>query len=171
MPDHRWQPCQPIVLGYSHSFPGRLPSPTRDKGDETSAGHGHHSKIAVTGEKLVGLDRSQLIRGWQFSELTTTWCWRHGWGRRLARTRDSRPYGCPECLAMGDHGTARGAGPAAVVHTFTHWAAPDAHGCVRSVRLRTSFPTRRPGRGGSVPGGRGTAVRNPLPRRADAGRG
>ena len=72
---------------------------------------------------------------------------------------------------MWDHGTARCAGPAALVDTFTHWAAPDrAHGGVRSVSFRTSFPTRRPGLRGSVAGGRGAAVRKPLPRSAVAER-
>ena len=73
---------------------------------------------------------------------------------------------------MWHHGTARRTGPAALVDTFTHWAAPDrAHVGFRSVSFRTSFPTRRPGLRGSVPGGRGTAVRKPLPRRAVGGRG
>ena len=72
---------------------------------------------------------------------------------------------------MWHHGTARLACPAALVDTFAHRAAPDAHGGFRSVRFRTSFPTRRPGRRCSVPGGRGAAVRKPLPRRPDAGRG
>jgi hypothetical protein len=73
---------------------------------------------------------------------------------------------------MWHHGTARRACPAALVDAFTHWATPDrAHGGGRSVRFRTSFPTRRPGRRGSVAGGRGTAVCKPLPRSAVAGRG
>jgi hypothetical protein len=70
---------------------------------------------------------------------------------------------------MWDHCTARRTCPAALVDTFTHRAAPDrAHGGGRSVRFRTSFPTRRPGLRGSVAGGPGTAVRKPLPRRAIA---
>jgi hypothetical protein len=50
-------------------------------------------------------------------------------------------------------------------------AAPHTHDGGRSVRFRTSFPTRRPGGRGSVSADRGVAVRKPLPRRAEVGRG
>jgi hypothetical protein len=115
---------------------------------------------------------TQLIRGWQFPELAPTRRRRHWWWRRLASTGESRLYGRPKWLAMWHHGTARRTYPAALVHTFTHWAAPDyAHGGVRSVNFRTSLPTSRPEARGAVPAGRGTAVRRPLPRRAVVGRG
>ena len=131
--------------------------------DEAPAGLGNHSKTAVSRQKVVGLDKLQLIRGWHFSEVASTRSRRHWWGRRLARSGEPRLYGGPEWLAMWDHGTARCACPAALVDTFAHWAAPDrAHGKVRSVSFRTSFPTRRPGLRGSVAGGRGAAVRRPL---------
>jgi len=142
-----------------HQFPGPSPRPTRGKGDETPTGQRNHSKTTVTSEKLIGLDESQLIRGWQFLELASTRSRRHWWRRRLAGAGESRPYGCPEWLAVRHDGTAGRACPPAPVDTFAHWAAPDrAHGKVRSVSFRTSFPTRRPRLRGSVAG---AAVRRP----------
>jgi hypothetical protein len=114
---------------------------------------------------------AQLFRRRRFPQLAPT-CSRGDWGRRRFHCAwKSRPYRCPQWLAVGDNGTTRCACPAAAVYTFTDRAPPECtHGGGGSVRFRTSLPSRRPAPRGSVVGRRWTVVRRPLPRRTpDAG--
>ena len=89
-----------------------------------------------------------------------------------ATTTDGRKGAvCSKCLTVRHNGTARCAGPSSAVYTFTHRASPDCTHGGGLVRLRTSFPTKRPAERGSVVGCGWGVVRRPLPRRAPDGGG
>jgi hypothetical protein len=123
-----------------------LPRPlavlTRDEGDQASARQRSHLEITRRRQKVVGVDSTHLLRGRQFPKLAPTrsrghWCW-----YRLGGWKPG-PHRCPEWFPVRNHGTAGCARPAAAVYPFTDRASPHcAHPGGRSVRFRTSFPTR-----------------------------
>jgi hypothetical protein len=163
----RWSPCHahaahsqsgPTPAGASSFLLFPLPRPlavlTRDEGDQTSAGQRSHLEITRRHQKMVRVDSAHLLRGRQFPKLAPTrsrghWCW-----YRLGGWKPG-PHRCPEWFPVRHHGTAGRARPAAAVYPFTDRASPHcAHPGGRSVRFRTSFPTRRPARPDPVVGDR-----------------
>jgi hypothetical protein len=136
-------------------LPRPLAIPTRDEGDQTSAGQRSHLEITRRRQEVIRVDSPHLLRGRQFPYLASRWS-RGYWCRyRLGSAWKPRPHCRPELFTVRHDGTARCARPATAVYTFTDRASPDcAHPGGRSVRFRTSFPTRRPARPGSVVGDR-----------------
>jgi hypothetical protein len=153
-----------------------LPRPlavlTRDEGDQASAGQRSHLEITRRRQEVVRVDSAHFLRGRQFPQLASRWSRRHWWRYRLGSARKPRPDRRPEWFPVRHLGTARCARPAAAVYPLTDRASPDcAHPGGGLVRFRTSFPTRRPARRGSVAGDRGRVGLRPLPRRAPDGGG
>jgi hypothetical protein len=157
---------RPAFLGLT-SVPGPLPRPTRGDGDETAAGHWNqfenrcHSREARR-DRQISTPEGLVILGVRAAAESAALVGaptRLRWGSRdLTAARSG--------WSIWHHCTARRACPAAPVDSFAHRAAPDrADRGGRSVRFRTSFPTRRPGRRCSAGGSRGTAIRKPFPRK------
>src|SRR5215217_8755882 len=150
-----WFPTPPgASLFLLFPLPRPLAVLTRDEGDQASARQRSHLEITRRRQKVVGVDSTHLLRGRQFPKLAPTrsrghWCW-----YRLGGWKPG-PHRCPDWFPVRNHGTAGCARPAAAVYPFTDRASPHcAHPGGRSVRFRTSFPTRRPARPDPVVGDR-----------------